>query len=347
MTRLTEGQSGVRTVHIIIATCVWLLVTASASADTLRVVADRALIWNRPSGVSVVITQVNRGERLEVVRHIDEWYEVVLPRSGGGTQRTGFVRASQVELIEVSPRAGTSQAPPQRPQVRPGARVHRSFLDLNLTYRLDNDALISTIPAFAARYAEAGSISADYGTGRGLQFDIMGGHRFARQIGVGVGVSFYLRPDPVVVEARVPHPFYFNAPRPVSFEDDAVKGREVGVHIPVLWMPQWTGRMALRIFGGPSFFRATQDVITDVTVSESYPFDTAAITDTVSDRRQAIAAGFHAGADVSYFFNSIAGVGIGGRYSRATLTFDEDDDELSLSGRAGGGQVSAGLRFKF
>jgi hypothetical protein len=356
-----------RPARFIITTALALLaVVPSASADTLRVTVDRALIWNRPSGVSVVLTQVTRGDILDVVRHLDEWYEIVLPRNLRIGQRTGFIRASQVEIDQVGPPSEEAQAilagqPPDReprsaPQ-RPGtartpaaraARPRNSFLHLNAGYRVGGDDFIRNADAFTERYAETGSIDTNYGNGKGLQFDILGGSRVGRQFGVGVDVSLYFRPDGPSVTGHVPHPFYLNQLRDASFEDEDLTGSEIGIHVPFMWMPPpSTGKLSVSLFAGPSFFRLTQDVVTDLKVDEQYPYDTVTITDTVSERLHGNAFGFHVGGDVSYFFSPGLGAGVTGRFSRAAIKFSDDFDNVTTSGHAGGGAISGGLRFRF
>src|SRR4029077_6100164 len=88
---------------------------ATASADTVRVVVDRALVWTRPGGVSIVMNQLLKDQTAEVVRRVGDWYEIVAPPgSGGGDRRTGFIAASQVVLESGDSSARRSGAAPQR-----------------------------------------------------------------------------------------------------------------------------------------------------------------------------------------------------------------------------------------
>src|SRR5262245_39607949 len=82
----------------------------TASADTVRVVVDRALVWTRPGGgVSIVMNQLLKDQTAEVVRRVGDWYEIVAPPgSGGGDRRTGFIAASQVVLEAGEPASGRS-----------------------------------------------------------------------------------------------------------------------------------------------------------------------------------------------------------------------------------------------
>src|SRR6476620_3870198 len=93
---------------------------ATASADTVRVVVERALAWTQPGGVSIVMNQLVRGQTAEVVRRVGDWYEIVaLPGSGGGDRRTGFISASQLVLESGGSPSGRSA------QTRPAPRTVR------------------------------------------------------------------------------------------------------------------------------------------------------------------------------------------------------------------------------
>ena len=108
--------------RIVVFVLFMVSVAATAAADTVRVVVDRALVWTRPGGVSIVMNQLLRDQTAEVVRRVGDWYEIVAPPgSGGGDQRTGFISASQVVLepggppsAQAAPAGRTSPVGPDR-----------------------------------------------------------------------------------------------------------------------------------------------------------------------------------------------------------------------------------------
>src|SRR5262245_22468041 len=63
-----------------------LLAATGAFADTVKVTVDRALVWSRPTGVSVVITQLLRDQTVEVVRRVGGWYEILVPTGTLGAE---------------------------------------------------------------------------------------------------------------------------------------------------------------------------------------------------------------------------------------------------------------------
>lgn len=321
---------------------VLLVGAAPVSADTVRVLSDRAPILNSPGETGVVLTQAGRDDELILIRQVGDWYEVVLPGARGRTASapTGFIRVSQAVVWVLEP-TGRFRATGVRGSVGP-----ERFLNVDVGYRIGGGDLVRTASAFADDYAETGSITTNYGNGSGVELDVMGGARVHAQLGIAGGFSYYARPQDAVVDAQVPHPFYFHQLRNASFDDATLKGREIGVHISLLWMPQWNRRQAFVLYGGPSFFHVSHGAVAHLDLKQQYPFDEVTITGTTSDTRSSNAVGFHVGADFSHFFTSWVGVGVGARYSRAAIDVDESADD-STTGVAGRPKVSGGLRFRF
>ena len=63
---------------------------------------------------------------------------------------------------------------------------------------------------------EDGRFDADYEVASGPTFGVFGGARVWRRLGVAGGVTRFSRSTPAVLEGSVPHPFFFNRPRPVD-----------------------------------------------------------------------------------------------------------------------------------
>lgn len=326
-----------------------LFSTSSAFADTVRVFSDRALVWTRPSGVSVVITQLKKDDVVEVVRRTGDWYEVRLPSGTLGLEtRTGYVLASQVVLDTLKAPSPPSQAARAATAREPQRSANKeSFLNIDGVYRVGQDDLTRASKAFSDVLAEEGTITSNYGDNTGWSFEVMAGQAVWNSLGFGVGVGYYLRDRSVAVEAAVPHPFLFNRLRPATFDTEPLSAHEAAVHIPVVWMPAF-GRVRLLAFAGPSIFRLSQVVVTGVTLNEAYPYDTVAISGVTIADRTATVFGYHAGGDVSYLFSRSLGLGAGVRYSRSQATIEfADDEDVTTVGIAGALQVVAGVRFRF
>jgi hypothetical protein len=89
-----------------------------------------------------------------------------------------------------------------------------------------------------------------------------------------------------------------------------------------------------------------QLTVTDVTISESYPYDVVAIADVTTSPRSGTRPGFMTGADVAYLIGRTIGVGVGVRYGQAKIKF-RNDEAAAVEGDAGGLLIVAGLRYRF
>ena len=79
-----------------------------------------------------------------------------------------------------------------------------------------------------------------------------------------------------------------------------MKRSETAVHVQAMYLVNPGGRLRLVLSGGPSFFDVQQDVVTEVTITETYPFDTAAFASAKTSREQGSAVAFNVGADVMW-----------------------------------------------
>lgn len=354
---MIRGQAGIHVARALPALAI-LLVATVARADTIRVITDRAIIWSTPTGVAVVLNQVPRDTVLMEARRIGDWYEVELPPGSSGADvpaapgsrpRVGYIRAFQVRVETVAPvtrpaTPTTAQAQTARPVLRESEKT--AFLNIGAGYQLGSTDLTRHLVAFEDAYAEEGSIDANYGQSSGFLFDVVGGARVAGHISVGFGITYAKHDEAATVDAHVPHPFVFQTLRDATFTTASLSGQELVLHIPILWTQSFRTATRITIFGGPSIFHVTQEFVTNVTLNEVYPFDSVTITDTSQSEISDNAFGYHVGAGVTQFFGPTVGVGLDVRYSRASLDF-ADDANATTTARAGGLQVTGGVRFRF
>ena len=194
-------------------------------------------------------------------------------------------------------------------------------------------------------YAENAVVNTTYDIGRGLLFD--GGVlvRIAGGFHAGVAVSSFAKGHDEAVAAAIPHPFFFNKPRPLDGVAANLERREVATHLQAAYIIS-PGRLDIALSAGPSWFHVEQDLVTGVTYTEAYPFDTATFAAASSARVSATRVGFNAGIDAGLRLSRHVGVGGLVRLSRATV-------ELPLPGAAGiksdagGVQAAGGVRFYF
>jgi hypothetical protein len=194
---------------------------------------------------------------------------------------------------------------------------------------------------------ETATTTADYAVERGGGLDGGVFVRAWRSLGAGVSVSSVARTSDANISARYPHPFFFSQARTASTSVGDLDRAEVGVHLSAAWLLPSTGRFGGVLYAGPTFFSITQDAVETLTVTETYPYDTVTIAPGGSPTEiSESAVGFHAGADVTWFFSKRIGVGAMARYATAkTSVAIGTGNNFDLE--AGGFQAGLGLRLRF
>lgn len=199
--------------------------------------------------------------------------------------------------------------------------------------------------AFEAN-AETGSIEARYPAASALLFDGSIGYRFATRIGLAAAFSYGSASAGTDVTASVPHPFYDDQDRIVEGTARASTRTESAAHLQLFYEVPLSGRWRARLMAGPSYVNLEQDLVHDVTVNETFPYDTATFNTATTRRGKGSGIGYNAGADVTWMFARRVGAGLLVRYTRATLDLNASDGR-SVSLDAGGVQAGAGLRVLF
>ena len=195
-------------------------------------------------------------------------------------------------------------------------------------------------------FHEVADFNAAYGVGTGVVYDASGGVRLPSGLGFGVGVSRFDKLDPVSIDARVPHPFFFNRPRSLNGSESDLARMETAVHLEIRWFERAGETVDLAVFGGPTFFDVKQDLATAIEYGHEYPYTEASFVSASTATRSASAIGFHAGADIGFFFSEVVGVGAIVRYSKATVELASENEGM-VPVDAGGFHIGGGLRIRF
>ena len=177
-------------------------------------------------------------------------------------------------------------------------------------------------------------------------FDLAGGATLWRQLGVSVGVSQYSQSTATTLTASLPHPFFFNRARSVDGAVANLSRKELAVHVQARGIFPVSPRVLVMVFGGPSFFRVSQGVVTDITYTEDYPYDTASFDSAVSIGAEESKVGFNVGGDVAFFFARQVGIGFTARYAAASVELTSSAGK-TIEVKAGGMQIGAGLQLRF
>jgi hypothetical protein len=197
-------------------------------------------------------------------------------------------------------------------------------------------------------YLENATIDASYKVTHGPAINGGVSVRIAGDVSVGVMVSSVTENTDAAVSAAIPHPFFFRTPRTITGTAPALHRDELVTHILGIYTLHPGRAVELALSVGPSFFRVRQDIVSDITFTDTYPFDAPAFTSAASQRVTASnKAGFNVGADVGLRLARHAGVGASVRFSQAIVPLMVPNSTTTVSVDAGGTQIAGGLRLYF
>ena len=195
-------------------------------------------------------------------------------------------------------------------------------------------------------FHEDADFNADYAVDAGAVFDGGAGVRLANGIGFGVAVSRFERLDPVSLNARIPHPFFFDRPRSLTGSEPDLTRLETAVHVEVRWFQSVSDTVELAVFGGPTLFNVRQDLVTAIGYDHVYPYDEASLASATTTAASASTIGFHAGADVGFYFSETVGLGALVRYSGGSVDLPGEGGGM-VPIDTGGFHIGGGLRLRF
>ena len=277
--------------------------------------------------------------------------------------RRAELKALQNEPLEpvassdqsIGPAVAREPPTPRRPNVtRTGATVDKKvWIDVNLgAARSAQGAQAFTFATTLIR--EPAAFASAYGPpSRGTDFDFGGGYMFTPMFGLGLSITGTGDKNAAGLVATIPHPTIFNAASTgVGVTSTELERTEGAVNIQLAVVPPVASdRISLRLFAGPTYFRLSRQMVEDVRYTQQFAVlsSTNIISIVGFDARvvEGTGWGFHAGADVGYFFSRYAGVGGTLRFSRGSVEMAEPLSEKPAQMTTGGVQFGGGLRLRF
>jgi hypothetical protein len=193
---------------------------------------------------------------------------------------------------------------------------------------------------------ETATVDVEYALGRPAIFEGGVAMRLWRRVGAGVALSRAALDAAAAVDARIPHPFFFEQPRTVTGDVSQLKRSETAVHFQVVYLVPARPRIRVLLSAGPSRMSVEHDLVTDVHYQESYPFDSAAFRSTSRRSFTGSTIGIHAGVDVAYMLTRTIGAGGMIRFSHGDIDM-AGPDSRRISIETGGIQAGGGLRVVF
>ena len=219
---------------------------------------------------------------------------------------------------------------------------------INVGWGVESGSSAMTDTQTSTIYQEAATITTSSTFTSGSLFDVGVGIRLWRNLTVGVGYHQEQNDTEGQVTGSIPSPVFFNRPRALS-GTEPLDRKEAATHVNIGWVMPFSDKFDVMVYGGPSFFRLTQEVISSVVPNESgATASTIGSTITTAERKKS-QTGYNVGADATYiaWSNDSVRLGVGGfvRFSQASV----DVDLLSTSQPTdvGGVQFGFGARLRF
>ena len=215
------------------------------------------------------------------------------------------------------------------------AQTPANFLNISAGSQFQSRTF-SAITTFEL-FGETGSVTANQTVGSGFVFDVTGGRRFWRSLGVAVGVSTFTGSGSAAAIAAIPNPLFFGKHTLKTFTDadyGDLKQSTVAINFQIVWMKALTDRLDLSIFAGPSVMRVKQELASGTAELNSV----AAIS---SESKTTARAGT-GGVDLTYRLNDRYGIGGFVRYAGGEAEF-----EAVPKLKVGGAQAGGGIRIRF
>jgi hypothetical protein len=179
-----------------------------------------------------------------------------------------------------------------------------------------------------------------------------GGYQFKNGLGFGLHWTQATYDYSVGLALSIPHPFYYNAyASDADTTASSLTRKDTAVDISVTYVPHTPDRWRIRLFGGPTYFSVSQEMVSDIGYDQIYGFSPSynlvTITDFSQETVEGNTWGFHGGADVAYFFSRHVGVGGVVRVNGGSVDVDEPLSEQKATLKLGGVLLGAGVRFRF
>lgn len=199
-------------------------------------------------------------------------------------------------------------------------------------------------------YDEAGGLTTSAEFKADTLIDLSLGARLWRNMGVAIGYSARSGTGEGSIEGSIPHPVFYDRPRAFSGALDGIDRKEKATHLQIGWMVPMNDNLDVFLYAGPSFYRLTQEVVSDLAVAEQGPpFSSVVVSPSFAVRKEN-AVGYNIGADATYIFYTRDQLrfGIGGfmRFTGATADV-EIGNGVTVESGMGGFQAGVGARVRF
>jgi hypothetical protein len=193
----------------------------------------------------------------------------------------------------------------------------RGFVSVN--FGGQTQARTSVVSGAFGLYDETATFESTIGVGSAGLFDISGGAKVWKNLGVGLAFSRYADVSSADVTMTIPDPLVFDRPVTTTANVSDLNHSENAVHVSAIWMLPMSDKIDVMVFGGPSFFSLNKDIVTGFTVQQN----TQTVSSITTDEKSGSGTGAHFGFDVSYRIIKNLAAGMLIRYGSASVNVSE------------------------
>jgi hypothetical protein len=196
-------------------------------------------------------------------------------------------------------------------------------------------------------YDETATVTSSSTFSSGSLFDVGMGVRIFRNLTVGASYHQEQNDTEGRLTGSIPSPVVFNRPRTLDQAVPGLERKEKAVHLQFGLVVPIRENFDVLVYGGPSFFRMEQDVVSDLTLGEQG--NNAVVAQPSIATRKKSETGYNIGADATYILwqNDSVRIGAGGfvRFTQASTEIDMLSTPQPTD--MGGMQFGFGARLRF
>ena len=242
---------------------------------------------------------------------------------------------------------GVFAATPRSASAQGGTWADRGYF--NVGWGVESGSSTMTDTRSSIIYEEAATVTTASTFTSGSLFDVGFGLRVWKNLTVGVGYHQEQDDTDGTITGSVPSPVFFNRPRTLNDTVPGLDRKDQATHLNIGWVLPFSSKMDVMVYGGPSFFRVNQEVVSALTIGEQGgAFTTVVAQPTITERKKSV-TGYNAGVDATYIVWSNDSIRVG---AGACVRFTQASTDIDMLNSAqptdvGGVQFGFGARLRF
>jgi len=220
---------------------------------------------------------------------------------------------------------------------------------INVGWGVESGSSAMTDSRTGSIYEEAATVTSSATFSSGSLFDVGVGIRIIKNLTFGASYHQEQNDTEGRLTGSIPSPVVFNRPRTLDQAVPGLERKEKAVHLQFGWVVPINEKIDVLVYGGPSFFRLEQFVVSEVSFGEGN--NNTVVADPSIATRKKSQTGYNVGADATYIVwqNDSVRIGAGGfvRFAQASTDVEMFTGSQPQSTDVGGVQFGFGARLRF